>query len=218
MKSYDIIMFDLDGTLTEPAEGITNSIIYALKKFGIEPPERRELYKFIGPPLIQSFEEFYGFPRDKAELAVKYYREYFAEKGIFENRVFDGIPTLLQKLKEQGKRLIVATSKPQQFAERILQKFNLYCFFDYICGATMDETRTKKSEVIEYILSRLDGTGRAQIVMVGDREHDIFGATKNGIDSIGVLFGYGSRSELEAAEATYIVQTVGELTEILCEK
>lgn len=218
MKEYDILMFDLDGTLTEPAEGITNSVMYALKKFGIEPPERRELYKFIGPPLIQSFEEFCGFSRDKATLAVKYYREYFAEKGIFENRVYDGIFELLTKLKEHGKRLIVATSKPQQFAERILKKFNLYCFFEYVCGATLDETRTKKSEVIEHILKQLNVSDRSRIVMVGDREHDILGATKNGVDSIGVLYGYGSRKELESAEATYIAGTVEDLSGILCKK
>lgn len=208
-------MFDLDGTLTESGEGITNSVAYALKKFGIEPPERSKLYKFIGPPLIDSFENFCGFSREKATLAVKYYREYFAEKGIFENSVYSGVPELLQKLKEHGKRLVIATSKPQQFAERILQKFNLYCFFEYICGSTMDETRGKKSEVIEYIIKELNLTDRSRIIMVGDKEHDVLGALQNGVDSIGVLYGYGSCNELKAAGATYIAESVGDIQNIL---
>ena len=215
MRKYDILLFDLDGTLTEPAEGITNSVAYALKKFGIEPPNRQELYKFIGPPLIQSFQKFYGFPHDKAELAVKYYREYFADKGIFENKIYDGIPKLLQDLKNEGYRLVVATSKPQPFAERILQKFNLIDFFERVFGATMDETRTEKAEVIYYALQELNVKDLSRVVMIGDRENDILGANENGIQSIGVLFGYGSRSELEAAGATQIAQTVQDIAKIL---
>lgn len=214
-KKYEVILFDLDGTLTESAEGIINSIEYAFKKMGMEPPERGELYKFIGPSLIHSFEEFYGFPHEKAVLAVNYYREYFAEIGIFENKVYGGITELLQKLKEHGKRLVVATAKPQPFAERILQKFNLYCFFEYVCGATLEETRTSKSEVIEYVINELNLKDRTKIVMVGDKAHDVLGAKKNGINSIGVLYGYGSREELEEAGATYLAETVEDIAAIL---
>lgn len=215
MNKYDWILFDLDGTLTEPAEGITNSVVYALKKFGIEPPERSQLYKFIGPPLLRSFETFYGFSRKNAELAVNYYREYFAKKGIFENRVIDGALELLARLKKEGFKLALATSKPQPFAEKILQKYNMYCFFDYICGATLEETRTEKSDIIGYVLKNAGIGQKSRAVMIGDREHDILGAAANGIDSIGVLFGYGSREELESAKATYIAETVQDVIKIL---
>lgn len=215
MNKYDWILFDLDGTLTEPAEGITNSVVYALKKFGIEPPERSQLYKFIGPPLLRSFETFYGFSRKNAELAVNYYREYFAKKGIFENKVIDGALELLARLKKEGFKLALATSKPQPFAEKILQKYNMYCFFDYICGATLEETRTEKSDIIGYVLKNAGIGQKSRAVMIGDREHDILGAAANGIDSIGVLFGYGSREELESAKATYIAETVQDVIKIL---
>lgn len=215
MNKYDWILFDLDGTLTEPAEGITNSVVYALKKFGIEPPERSQLYKFIGPPLLRSFETFYGFSRKNAELAVNYYREYFAKKGIFENRVIDGALELLARLKKEGFKLALATSKPQPFAEKILQKYNMYCFFDYICGATLEETRTEKPDIIGYVLKNAGIGQKSRAVMIGDREHDILGAAANGIDSIGVLFGYGSREELESAKATYIAETVQDVIKIL---
>lgn len=207
MKNYDVVLFDLDGTLTEPAEGITNSLIYALKKFGIEVADRRELYKFIGPPLVDGFQEFYGFSPEKAMLATQYYREYFADKGLFENRVYEGVEDMLSTLKSAGKKLVLATSKPQPFAERILKKFNLYFFFDYVCGATMDEGRTHKDEVIAYILKEYP-CEKLRTVMVGDREHDVMGARMNGIDCIGVLYGYGSRQELEIAGATQIAEKV----------
>ncbi len=208
------IFFDLDGTLTDPAEGITNSVAYALSKFGIEVSDRRELTRFIGPPLVPAFMEYYGFSKQDAEKALAFYREYFAPKGIFENAVIEGIPEMLSTLKAKGKRLFVATSKPEEFAKKILAHFALDGFFEGIYGSTMDETRNKKDAVIAYALME-SGTDSADTVMVGDRHHDIDGAKKNAMRSIGVLFGYGSREELSGAGADAIVETVDELQNIL---
>lgn len=208
MKKYDVILFDLDGTLTDPGLGITNSVAYALKKYGITAESREELYKFIGPPLHKSFEMFYGFSEKEAMRAVEYYREYYKEKGIYENSVYDGIENLLEKLKEAGKKVIVATSKPEVFAKEIIRHFSLDEYFFYVAGSNLDGSRTVKAEVIEYALAEGGVTDKSSVVMIGDREHDIIGAKKAGVDSIGVLFGYGSREELEAAGATHIADTV----------
>lgn len=215
MKSYDTILFDLDGTLTDPGVGITNSVAYALEKYHIQVEDRKKLYRFIGPPLHESFEKYYGFSKEEAKMAVEYYREYFKEKGMFENIVYEGIPELLRDLKDRGKRLIVATSKPEVFAKQILEHFDLKEYFVYIAGANMDGTRTRKDEVIRYALESCELSPASGIVMVGDREHDIMGANKAGLDSIGVLFGYGSRRELTAAGATYIAESVDNLSQIL---
>lgn len=211
MKHYDTILFDLDGTLTDPGLGITNSVMHALKKYGIETADRSELYKFIGPPLTESFEKFYGFSKDEAVTAVEYYREYYRDRGIYENSVYDGIEKLLRELKEKGKTLIVATSKPEIFAKEVLRHFGLDKYFAYIAGGNLDGTRTVKDEVIRYALEACGITGRESAVMVGDRKHDIIGAQAVGLDSIGVLFGYGSRHELEAAGAVYIAETVEDI-------
>lgn len=203
---YQSIFFDLDGTLTDPGLGITNSVMYALKKFNIEVEERTDLYKFIGPPLRESFSMFYGFSDEDSELAVGYYREYFKEKGLYENKVYDGITDLLMQLKERGKSLVVATSKPELFAIEILKHFKLYDYFDFIAGSTMDTTRNKKADIIKYALESCNISDKSSVIMVGDREHDIIGAKQNGLDSIGVLFGYGNRDELEKAGATFIAE------------
>lgn len=215
MKNYDVVLFDLDGTLTDPAIGITNSVMHALKKYGISVGDRRELYKFIGPPLHESFEKFYGFSREEALLAVEYYREYYRDTGIYENIVYDGVEAMLKSLCENGKKIILATSKPEIFAREILRHFGLEKYFYYSAGANLDGSRTDKAEVIEYALREGNVYDKSVVVMVGDREHDIIGANKNGLDSIGVLFGYGDRAELEAAGADYIAETVENLTEIL---
>lgn len=212
---YDVILFDLDGTLTDPGIGITNSVSYALEKYGIQVSDRTELYKFIGPPLSESFEVFYGFSPEQAKQAVEYYREYYRDKGIFENLVYDGMEELLKKLKNAGKTLLVATSKPEVFARQILEHFSLAGYFTYIAGSNLDGSRTKKSEVIEYALTSCGIEKKDTALMVGDREHDVIGAKQAGIDVTGVLFGYGSREELEAAEATYIAETVAELEKLL---
>ena len=218
LKNYQIVLFDLDGTLTDPGVGITNSVAYALKKYGIEVADKTQLYPFIGPPLIDSFEKYYGFSEEEAKHAVTLYREYFREKGIFENEVYDGIAPMLEHLTDNGKTLIVATSKPEIFARQILEHFQLDGCFRYIAGANLDGTRSKKNEVIEYALEACDVTDRSSAVMIGDRDYDIIGAQKTGLDSVGVLYGYGNRAELERAQATYIVKTVADLEQLLLQK
>lgn len=214
MKKYNTILFDLDGTLTDPALGITNSVIHSLKKYGIENVSREELYKFIGPPLHESYQKFFGFSEEESFKAVDYYREYYKTKGIYENKVYDGAENLLKSLKESGKRIILATSKPEIFAKEILRHFKLEQYFTFIAGANLDGSRTVKAEVISYALDSIEITDFTDVVMVGDREHDIIGAKTVGIDSVGVLFGYGNREELEKAGADYIVETVEELNSI----
>ena len=208
---YQYILFDLDGTLTDPGLGITNSVMYALKKFGLDIPDRAALYKFIGPSLQESFEKYYGFSNEKSELAIQYYREYFKVSGLYENKVYDGIEELLKNLKAQNKSVILATSKPEVFAVEILKHFQLDKYFDFIAGATMDETRVKKADVISYALDSCKRSDLSAAMMIGDREHDILGAKQIGLDSMGVLFGYGSREELEAAGATYIASNVADI-------
>ena len=212
---YQYILFDLDGTLTDPGIGITNSVAYALKKWNIEAEDRSELYKFIGPPLLDSFQKYYGFSEEEAAQAIEYYREYFKVTGIYENTMYDGTEELLKKLKQSGKTIVLATSKPQEFAEIILKHFNLDQYFDYVAGATMDGSRSKKSDVILYALDQIGLNDRAKAVMVGDREHDILGAKHAGLDSIGVLCGYGDREELEHAGATYVVEKIEDVWELV---
>ena len=214
-KSYDVILFDLDGTLTDPGMGITNSVAYAMRHYGLAVPPRSELYKYIGPPLVGSFEKWCGFSREKAVEAVEVYREYFSDKGIFENERYEGIPELLKKLKSAGKRLIIATSKPTEFTVRILEHFGLAEYFEFVAGANMGETRTRKSEVIEYAFSECGITDRSSAIMVGDREHDVNGAHEAGIECIGVLYGYGSRAELVNAGADALAESVSELEKLL---
>lgn len=213
---YTTILFDLDGTLTDPGEGITNSVAYALKKYGIEVEDRRELNRFIGPPLIESFIEFYGFDMTQAKKAVGYYREYFCDRGMFENSVYDGVPEMLRTVKDSDKRLIVATSKPWPFAERILKHFSLDPYFEFVAGSELDETRTAKADVIKYALESQKITDMPKVLMVGDRKHDVIGAAECGIDCAGVLYGYGSREELDEAGAKYIVGSPAELCDLIC--
>lgn len=212
---FQSILFDLDGTLTDAAPGITNSVKYALSKFGIDETDDNKLRKFLGPPLISSFMEFYGFSKEKAQKAVEYYREYFVPHGIFENEVYSGIPKLLQKLKADGKTLIIATSKPETFAVQIAEHFEIDSYFDLIAGSNLDNTRSKKAQVIEYALKTLGILDRAHAVMIGDREHDIKGAKKTGLRSIGVLYGYASPGELETAGADFTANSPEELYTII---
>ncbi len=208
---YDVIMFDLDGTLTDSGPGIRNSVAHSLGHFDIEAPDPNALNVFIGPPLMDSFKRYYGFDDRQARQAVVYYREYYEAKGIFENSVYDGIEDLLRSLKEAGRTVVMATSKPEAFAVRILGYFGIGHYFDYKAGASMDESRTDKAKVIAYALDKAGVTDPSRVLMVGDREHDVVGARKNGVDCAGVLYGYGSREELEAAGAKYIVETVAGL-------
>ena len=201
------MLFDLDGTLTDPGLGITNSVMYALHKFNIEVGNRAELYKFIGPPLKESFKTYYGFSDEKSDLAIRYYREYFKKQGMFENEVYDGIRDLLTQLKARGKSLILATSKPEAFALEILKHFDLYDYFDFAAGATMDDSRNKKADIIRYALEKCNISDKSAAIMIGDREHDIIGAKENDLAAIGVLFGYGSYEELKNAGAAFIVSS-----------
>jgi len=212
-KRKTTILFDLDGTLTDPMMGITKSVQYALKKHGIIEKDLWNLTKFIGPPLMDSFQRYYGFSEEEARQAVVDYREYFAPTGKFENIVYDGIPEMLQALKEQGFVLAVATSKPEVFAKDILVHFDLEQYFDFVGGALLTG-RTDKAEVIAYVLKHL-GVEKKDVIMIGDREHDIIGAAKNQLDSVGVLYGYGDRAEHEACGAGWIVDTVDELKRYL---
>ncbi|MFY9309420.1 MAG: HAD-IA family hydrolase [Bacteroidia bacterium] len=213
MKQYKHILFDLDGTLTDPQEGIINSVQYALKRFGIQK-ENHELIYFIGPPLHKSFETIFG-SEEKAFEAVDVYREYYAVKGIFENRLYEGIPALLEELNKNNKILHVATSKPLKFAEQILHHFNIHQHFKIVMGSNMDGSRTEKHEVIQEILNQLPGASVNEFVMIGDRKYDIIGAKHHGIDSIAVAFGYGTMEELKNAAPMYIVEKVSDLNKLL---
>jgi phosphoglycolate phosphatase len=214
---YNIILFDLDGTLTNPKEGITKCVQYALKHFGIDEPDLDKLTCFIGPPLLKAFREYYGFDEDKSRMAVEKYRERFATVGLFENGVYEGIEDLLQQLIKQGKVLAVATSKPWIYTEQILEKYNLRKYFKVVVGSELDGTRTIKGEVIQEVFNQLNLTEaeKSTTIMVGDRKHDIIGAKVCGIDSIGVKFGYSEKSELKLARAEYIVESVEELRSFL---
>lgn len=217
---FEYVLFDLDGTLTDPALGITNSIMYALEKMGRDIPPRESLYRFIGPPLISSFCEFCGMSEAEAREALRLYREYFSVKGLFENEVYPDIPCALGKIRNSGAKLLVATSKPEQYSRQILEHFSLETYFDIICGATMDEKRVKKADIISYALDSAGITEerRDRVIMVGDRLHDIEGARENKIRSLGVLWGYGSRDELRDAGADYIAADTGEMIKIILEK
>lgn len=211
---YQAILFDLDGTITDSKEGIINSILYALSKFNMkEDPGKLEA--FIGPPLYRSFQEYYGFDEKKAWQGVAFYREYFSEKGIYENAVYPGIPQLLSELQEWGKTLVLATAKPAPYAERILEHFKLRNYFAWIFGSNMDGSRALKDEVIRDILLELQDVPEDKVIMVGDRNHDIIGAHANGIASIGVTYGYGSLDELKKSGAHYLAGSVEELRDIL---
>ncbi len=212
--NYKNIFLDLDGTLTDSGEGIMNSVAYSLRKFGIEESDREKLRSFIGPPLFASYIREYGFDLEKSMLAVEYYREYFAPKGIYENRPYDGIRELLAELKKDGRRLYLATSKPEPYALQIVKHFGLYEYLDGLFGSTMTEERTKKEEVVAYALENT-GLSNTDVVMIGDRNHDIIGAKANNVASIGVLYGYGDREELETAGADVIADTVEDLKRIL---
>lgn len=213
----DYILIDLDGTITNSKEGITKSVQYALRAMNIYIDDLDSLTKHIGPPLRNGFMEYYGFDEEKAERAVVKYREYYGEKGIYENEVYDGMESLLSRLKQAGKYLIVATSKPEELAVKVLESFHLEHYFDDICGATFDDRRASKDAVIKYAMEKNSITNLDRVVMVGDRKYDILGAKAVGIASIGVLYGFGSEEELRDAGADHIAATVDEIYDIIIE-
>lgn len=221
-KSYKYILFDLDGTLVDSAEGITRSVEYSLEHFGIYPADRDELTCFIGPPLIDSFMRYCGFGREKAGEAVDVYRRRYATVGVHENRAYPGITELLRKLTDDGRICCVATSKPEVFANIVVDDMGYRPYIKHVFGAELDDAegrkhkqRLEKAEVIAYALESLGIKDKAEVLMVGDRRHDIEGARANGIDSCGVLFGFGSKEELETAGATYIAETPEAISELV---
>ncbi len=205
------VLFDLDGTLTDPGEGITNSVTYALEKFGISVTDKRELFAYIGPPLLQSFQQLHGLDERQAQQALAYYREFFRAKGMFQNTPYDGIDTLLQRLQNEGYRLMIATSKPEEFTVQILRHFDLEKYFVFVAGNTLDESRPTKAAVIAYIKERYPDICGENALMIGDRKYDVEGAGQHGLDSIGVLYGYGTREELIGAGAAALAKDLQEV-------
>ena len=210
------ILFDLDGTLTDPGEGITRCAAYALEHFGIHTQDLRQLYCFIGPPLLVSFSKYSHLSQEDCYQAIRLYRQRYADIGWLENVPYPGIADLLAALTQAGKTLLVATSKPEEFAVQILEHFGLAKYFTVICGAPMDETLpSTKAMVIQDALTRGSITDLNDVIMVGDRLHDVEGAHENGIAAIGVLYGYGKRAEHEDCGADYIAETIEELKALL---
>ena len=211
---YTHAFFDLDGTLTDSAPGIINSVCYALQKLGIEPPPKESLTCFIGPPLSWSFSTYFGMDEAMAQRAVDTYREYYRAGGMLENSVYPGVVDLLKRLSDAGIICVLATSKPHIFANRILQHFSLDPYFSLVSGPELDGTRGEKSEVIAYALEQL-GIDPHCALMIGDREHDVLGAKQFDMDSAGVLWGFGSEEELYRAGATYLCHTTDEVGALL---
>lgn len=207
------ILLDLDGTITNPYIGITNGVMYAYRHLGLEVPERDSLRSFIGPPLIVEFTRR-GLPEEQAREAVRLYREYYGETGLFENELIPGTVEFLQELKRRGKRVCLATSKPEQFSVRILERFGIAQYFDFIGAAAMDGSRDSKLAVIQYVL---DSTGATpdECLMVGDRMHDIIGAHDAGMKCAAVLVGFGSREEFTEYKADYIAQTLEDVLKLV---
>ena len=214
---FKYIFFDLDGTLTDSAEGITKCVQYALESRGINIPDLNTLRPFIGPPLIESFMNFYGMTEEEANFCTEKYRERFAGTGIYENKVYPGVPQLLAQLKNAGYTLAIATSKPVVFARRVADYFNIAQYFDYITGPDFSGSLPTKADVIADALAHFNLTGatKAQAIMVGDRRHDILGAKACGLKAIGVTYGYAAPSELEQAGADYIVTTPQEIAKVV---
>ena len=206
------IFFDLDGTLTDSGEGIINCATLALEHFGIPVPSREEMGVFVGPPLDQTFIKF-GIPAEKAQEAINVFRSRYLVVGKFENAPYPGIHALLEKLKSQGHRLFVATSKPEETALEVLHKFELAQYFEVICGATMDGSRVHKADVIAYLLGKIGAQG--QVLMVGDTEFDVTGAAAHGIKTIGVSWGYGKVAAMEQAGAIAIAHSMDELEQLI---
>lgn len=215
MKQYKYLLFDLDGTITDSEIGITRCVEYALNYFGIQLSDLRELSPFIGPPLLDSFKDFYHFTDEQAIIATAKYRERYTDKGIFENELYPGIKELLAEAQQKDKTVILATSKPEIFARRILDYFGLSNYFFFIAGSGLDGSLHTKTDVINHILQSNNITELSSVVMIGDRKHDIIGAKNVGIDSIGVLYGFGDYKELSEAGANYIVEDIAALRELL---
>lgn len=210
---YDNILLDLDGTLSDNSKGIFKGVINALEYFNIEYRES-DLNSFIGPPLLDSFMNNYNMDKTQALKALEVYREYYSVDGLYENTLYDGVKNTLSALKSEGKKLYLTTAKPQVFAEKIMVRFGIDHYFEGLYGATLDTSRIHKEDIIKHVIMSNKLEKRVTI-MVGDRYHDIEGAKINGIDSIGVTYGFGSRSELEKAGANFVIDNISGLLEIL---
>lgn len=209
------VLFDLDGTITDSAKGIIQAVLFSVKQLGLKKPNEEQLYSFIGPPLADSFEKLYGLNAQEVAKAVAYYREYYQEKGIFENHVYQEIPEVLASLNAKGCQLYIATSKPEIYAKQILNHFDLTNYFKGIYGASLDGKRSKKGDVIQYALKDANILNLKATIMIGDRSHDILGAKANKLASIGVLYGFGDQRELEVAGASYLARTPAEIEKII---
>lgn len=214
-KKYDAVLFDFDGTVADTAEGIFNGIYHVLDSMGINRPEAKELRYFIGPPLHDSFHTIFGFDEEKCNAAVATYREYYSAKGLFELTMYDGMEELFRKLKEQNIKLGIASAKPEVFLKRIIDYYNMTEIFDIVAGSDIAYAHIDKSAIIKRTIELLNLPEGAKVLMVGDRSFDIDGAKKAGIDSAGVLFGYGSREEFEEAGAEYIVEKATDIFDII---
>lgn len=214
-KSYDVIAFDLDGTLTEPSEGLVSSFEYAMKKLNLPYESRESLKRFIGPPLYDEWRRCFSLTDEEADHAIAVFREYFSVYGWWDNYIYPGISELLSDLKKAGKKIVLATSKPEVFARKILYKFEIFNYFDFIAGADGEKVRDKKHEVLEYALSSMGIVDRSCVIMVGDRKYDAEGAKICGVDSLGVLYGHGTPEEIEAAGFTFIAKEVSDIEKIL---
>lgn len=210
-----VLLFDLDGTLTDPKEGILNSVHYALKKKNIVENHPEELLSFIGPPLHLSFKNRYHLTDEKAFEIVSVFREYFAVKGIFENTLYSGIFELLQELKRQKKTIALATAKPTHFAKQVIEHFKIAPFIDYIAGANTDGSRTDKKEIVAYAKEITGNKPDTEYLMIGDREYDIMGAHFNNVETCWVTYGYGVESIVLKEKPKYICQSVAELSDLL---
>ncbi|MCR5703126.1 MAG: HAD hydrolase-like protein [Eubacterium sp.] len=214
-RIFKTIIFDLDGTLTDSAPGILNSAMYALEKMGIDDIKRESLYSFIGPPLMDSFRAQFQMSEEDARKSVNYYREYYRNKGVLEVALYPGMKEVLAALKEKGYCIMMGTSKPEVFANQIANHLEIDSYFDLIAGANLEGTRDQKVDVLKYGLEKIGTNNPAEILMVGDRKFDVLGAKKLSIDTLGVLYGYGNREELQKAGAKWIVESPVEILEFL---
>lgn len=215
LKNKEYILFDLDGTLTDSGLGIVNSICHAFNKMGIKDYKKEDLYSAVGPPLDETFIKYGIRENEEIQRATEFYREYYSEKGIYENSVYEGVAELLNTLYERNKKLILATSKPTYFAEKVLAHFDLKRYFYFILGSNMDGTMTDKGEIIKFALKEAGVKHLEKAVMIGDRKYDILGARDAGISSIGVTYGFGQEAELQEAGADLLVETARAVMEIL---
>lgn len=215
MRKYKYVFWDLDGTISDSAYGIINSVTYALEHMGTVVPDIDKLRKFVGPPLSESFSLYVGDSKERVDAAVNFFREYYDTTGILENEMYAGIEEFLIKLRDAGYISVLATSKLEPHAVTILKRYGIDGYFQFIAGSTLDESRTKKAEVIAYALDACKITDKTQVIMIGDRSHDVIGAKENGIDCIGVLYGYGDRPELEQAGVIAIAADLHELAGLL---